>query len=66
MRATKEGRYDAELRRILRGGGWLMGILRRNPRQVTPELFYKWVAEKGFREKWPGVRVVEETRLVTL
>jgi uncharacterized protein len=41
-------------------------VVRRNPRRVTPEMFYKWVVEKGFREKWPRVRVVEETRPVTL
>jgi hypothetical protein len=41
-------------------------VVRRNPRRVTPELFYKWVVEKGFREKWPKVRVVEETWPVTL
>lgn len=39
-------------------------ILRRNPRRVTPELFHKWVVEKGFQEKWPKIRVVEESRSV--
>jgi uncharacterized protein len=37
-------------------------VLRRNPRRVTPEPFRKWVVVKGFRAKWPGVRVVEETQ----
>jgi hypothetical protein len=37
-------------------------LLRRNPRRVTSELFRKWVVEKGFRAKWPRVRVVEETQ----
>jgi hypothetical protein len=36
-------------------------VLRRNPRRVTPELFREWVVEKGFRDKWPRVRLVEET-----
>jgi uncharacterized protein len=39
-------------------------VLRRNPRRVTPELIRKWVVEKGFRDKWPRVRVVEETQQV--
>ena len=38
--------------------------LRRNPRRVTPELFREWVVEKGFRDKWPRVRLVEETQQV--
>jgi len=35
-------------------------VLRRNPRRVTPELFRRWVAEKGIRERYPKVRVTEE------
>jgi hypothetical protein len=47
--ASKEIPYEAELRRIVRGSRWLMGILK---------------VEKGIREKWPKVRIVEETRPV--
>jgi hypothetical protein len=37
-------------------------VLRRNPRRVTPELFRRWVAEKGVRERYPKVRVTEGAR----
>jgi uncharacterized protein len=34
-------------------------VLRRNPRRVTPEIFRKRLVDKGIREKWPRVRIVD-------
>jgi len=34
-------------------------VLRRNPRRVSLEQFRRRVIEKGIREKWPGVRVID-------
>jgi hypothetical protein len=39
-------------------------VLRHNPQRVTPELFHRWVVEKGIQEKWPKVTVIEEARPV--
>jgi uncharacterized protein len=35
-------------------------VLRRNPRQVPPELFRERLRQKRIRERWPLVRVVDE------
>ena len=39
-------------------------VLRRNPLRVTPELFREWVAQKGFLERWPKLRVIQDTQPV--
>jgi hypothetical protein len=38
-------------------------VLRRNPRRVTPEIFRKRLVDKGIREKWPKVRIVDEAHM---
>ena len=38
-------------------------VLRRNSRRVTPEIFHKRLVDKGIREKWPKVRIVDDTHI---
>jgi uncharacterized protein len=38
-------------------------VLRRNPRRVTSEIFHKRLVDKGIREKWPKVRIVDEPHI---
>jgi hypothetical protein len=55
-------RPDGELRVIAPCGlDDLLGmVLRRNPKQVTPEYFRERLRRKAIRQKWPRVTVIEE------
>ena len=41
----------------------LGGVCRHNPTRVPHELYAQRLAEKGWRERWPRLRVVEQDRL---
>ena len=37
----------------------LGGVCRHNPARVSHELYAQRLAEKGWRERWPRLRVIE-------